>query len=329
MTGFSAGHSGKWQWPRSFFRHHLPEDIRRHVDLDRLEITDGTYVDEKLRDKHSDIVYRTKIKGLTAFLYILFEHQSSPDPLMVFRLLCYMVNLWREYRDQNPKAKKLPVIIPLVLYHGPEKWNSPMTFSGMIEGHNDDLCVFIPDFTYHLYDLKKYRDENLMIGEMELRAVLHLFRHIFDADFGDHMVRTMQILAQMTDRTKSFEFLEITLRYVYHARNDDRETVKAYIDRGISCFDSERAKEVAMTVAEQIRQEGRMQGRVEGKMEGKYSLLSVMLAERFGKVSRQIEQKLGVSDAGTLDRFGRAIFRFRDLRDAEKWWADNEKDGNA
>jgi len=138
---------------QSFFRHHLPEDIRRHIDLDHPEITDGTYVDEKLRDKHPDIVYRTKIRGKTAFLYILFEHQSSPDPLMVFRLLCYMVNLWREYRDQNPKAKKLPVIIPLVLYHGPEKWNSPMTFSGMIEGHNDDLCVFIPDFTYQIYDL--------------------------------------------------------------------------------------------------------------------------------------------------------------------------------
>ncbi len=302
---------------KSFFRNHLPEDIRRHIDFDHLEITDGTYVDEKLRDKHSDIVYRTKIRGQAAFLYILFEHQSSPDPVMVFRLLCYMVNLWREYRDQNPKAKKLPVIIPIVLYHGQEKWNSPLSFSGMIEGHNDDLCVFIPDFTYQLYDLKKYRDENLMIGDMALRAVLHLFRHIFDPDFGEHLLRAMQTLAQMDDRRKSLEFLELVLRYVYHARNEDRETARGYIEQGIACFDSEKAKEVAMTVAEQIRQEG------------KTSLLSVMLAERFGKISRQIEQKLSGSDAGTLDRFGRAIFRFKDLKDAEKWWEENEKRGTA
>ncbi|MGE0082881.1 MAG: Rpn family recombination-promoting nuclease/putative transposase [Desulfococcaceae bacterium] len=47
----------------SFFQNYLPEEIRRHTDFDSLEITDRSYVDEKLRDRHSDIVYRTKIKG--------------------------------------------------------------------------------------------------------------------------------------------------------------------------------------------------------------------------------------------------------------------------
>ncbi len=64
-------------------------------------------------------------------------------------------------------------------------------------------------------------------------------------------------------------------------------------------------------------------------MEGISLLLFGQMQERFGTVSRQIEQRLGKSDAGTLDRFGRAIFRFRDLKDAEKWWEDNEKGGNA
>jgi predicted transposase YdaD len=54
-------------------------------------------VDETHRDRHSDIVYRTKTRGQVAFLYILFEHQSTPDFWMIFRLLCYMTNLWREY----------------------------------------------------------------------------------------------------------------------------------------------------------------------------------------------------------------------------------------
>ncbi|MEZ4526181.1 MAG: Rpn family recombination-promoting nuclease/putative transposase [Desulfobacterales bacterium] len=82
---------------RGFFESYFSENIRKHIDFDSLEITDGSYVDEKLRDKHSDIVYRTKIKGLDAFLYILFEHQSTPDPMMVFRLLCCMVNIWKEW----------------------------------------------------------------------------------------------------------------------------------------------------------------------------------------------------------------------------------------
>ena len=58
------------------------------------------------------------------------------------------------------------------------------------------------------------------------------------------------------NKQRMLKFLEILLRYIYYARNDDRETVKEYIDRGLKHFDDERMMEVAMTVAEQIKQEG-------------------------------------------------------------------------
>ncbi len=119
---------------RSFFRKYLPRRIVELVDLNSLEIRNGSYVDEKLRDRHSDIVYRTKIGETEAFLYLLFEHQSAPDRFFLFRLLCYMVNLWREYLDQNPKAKTLPVVIPLLLYHGREKWNAPDRLWKLLDG---------------------------------------------------------------------------------------------------------------------------------------------------------------------------------------------------
>ncbi|OQY30379.1 MAG: hypothetical protein B6244_00540 [Candidatus Cloacimonetes bacterium 4572_55] len=59
-----------------------------------------------MREKHSDIIYKTKIKDDDGFLYILFEHQSRPDPLMSFRLLSYMVNIWNVHLDQIAKDKK-------------------------------------------------------------------------------------------------------------------------------------------------------------------------------------------------------------------------------
>ncbi len=44
---------------RSFFQTRLPEKIRKHIDFNKLEISNKSFVDEKMREKHSDIVYRT------------------------------------------------------------------------------------------------------------------------------------------------------------------------------------------------------------------------------------------------------------------------------
>jgi predicted transposase/invertase (TIGR01784 family) len=51
-----------------FFQSYLPERIRRNIDFDSLEIRDGSYVDEKLKEKHSDIVYKAKFRNSDAFL---------------------------------------------------------------------------------------------------------------------------------------------------------------------------------------------------------------------------------------------------------------------
>ncbi len=147
----------KKELAHNFFKNYLPENIIKHINLNNLELVNKSYVDEKLKERHSDIVYKTKIRGKAAFLYILFEHQSRPDFQMVFRLLCYMVNIWKEYLDQNPEAKKLPVIIPTVLYHGRTKWTSPLKFSELIE-NVEEFSLYLPDFTYTLTDLGEYED---------------------------------------------------------------------------------------------------------------------------------------------------------------------------
>lgn len=306
-----------------FFRTYLPENIRRHIDFDSLEITEGCYVDEKLRDQHSDIVYKTKIRGMEVFLYILFEHQSSPDPVMIFRLLCYMVNLWKEYREQHPKSKKLPVIIPLVLYHGKKKWNSPLHFREMFKGYKKDFSLFVPDFTCQFYDLKDYRDEMLVMGNhMALGAMLHLFKHIFDEDFGQHLLRVMEILSQIREPQIALEFLELALRYVYHARNEDENTVRKYIEQGAEYFDDEKAREVTMTIAERIERRGEKRGRKIGEKTGFFSAYQTLLQKRFGSLPPALEKKLSDANLNMLRLFGDSILDFRDLKEAEKWWEE-------
>ncbi|MEE4354964.1 MAG: Rpn family recombination-promoting nuclease/putative transposase [Desulfococcaceae bacterium] len=317
---------------RVFFESYLPERIRRNIDFDSLEITDGSYVDEKLRDRHSDIVYKTKLKGADALLYILFEHQSTPDPMMVFRLLCYMVNIWKEWLDQNPGAKCLPLIFPAVLYHGRQKWNAPRTMGGMVRG-SDEFSEYTPDFIYELYDLGEYPDEmlipggNTVLGTV-LGTVLYLFKHMHDGeDFGRAFGRVTDLLREirMRDESVFLHFLEWVLRYTYHARTEDESTVRGYIDRGMEKLGDENARRMAMTVAEQIERRGERRG----EMKGASFLLHSMLLERFGTVSPELETKLRNADTDMLNRFGTSLFGFRKIHDAEKWWDDYGKEGNA
>ncbi len=307
----------KIELARSFFRKYLPRRIAELLDLDILEIRNGSYVDEKLRDRHSDIVYGTRIKKTEAFLYLLFEHQSAPDRFFVFRLLCYIVNLWREYLDQNPKAKTLPVVIPLLLYHGKEKWNAPDRMWKLLDG-GENFREYVPDFSFELYSLADYEDESLLVGDfMALGVVLYLMKHIFDRDFGEVFVKAMKYLANIRDKRTQLEFLELALRYAYHARNDEKAAVHNYIERGIEQINEKDARRLAMSVAEQIRQEGIKKGQI--------GIFLKMIKRRFGHVPPGLDEKLGNADIGVLDEFGDSLLDsdFKDLKDVEKWLDEN------
>jgi predicted transposase/invertase (TIGR01784 family) len=303
---------------RSFFRHYFPEQVVKLIDFRHLKLNNRSYVDEKFKEKHSDIVYRAKIRGSVAFLYILFEHQSKPDYWIAFRLLCYMTNLWREVLEQNPQAKKLPVILPAVLYHGRQKWNCPRSFVAMIEA-GEGLEKYIPDFSYDLYNLREYEDERLLIGDaMALGVVLYLMKHIFDKDFGSHIEHSLKLLGKIEKEESQLEFLEWMLRYVYNAREDN---LNKNIDRGLDALNNVNARKVAMTIAERIKQEGRVEGRM--------MLIRKQLNKRFGEMSPDLEKKLKDSELDLLDQFGEALFDFNNLKEAERWWDNFPKEGNA
>jgi predicted transposase YdaD len=304
----------------SFFRTYLPADIIGRADLDSSELVGKSYVDENMKELHSDIVYRTRLMGKDAFLYLLFEHQSTPDYWIIFRLLCYMTNLWRSYREQYPKKRRLPVIIPLVFYHGRRRWKAPFRFTELFT-EPGSFSMFVPDFTYMLYDSGKYDDDPPIPDEPALNAVVYLFRHIFDDDFGEDKVgKLVMLLSAIQDYRKFYEFWNWAFRYACEARRDDKDRLLAAITGVTGNTGDGRVKMAAMTIADQFRQEGWKEGRQEGRQEGWKEALLKMLKKRFGKISPFLEEKLKLSGQDILDKFTDLIFEFTDLSDAEKWW---------
>ncbi|MCG8339710.1 MAG: Rpn family recombination-promoting nuclease/putative transposase [Cytophagales bacterium] len=101
-----------------FLRAYLPKEVTKRIDFKTLALTNGSFIDEYCRQYYTDLVYTCKIDKRDGYIYCILETQSTPDELMAFRILSYVVDLLKTYLKQHPNAKKLPIVIGLCVYHG-------------------------------------------------------------------------------------------------------------------------------------------------------------------------------------------------------------------
>ena len=98
----------------------LPAHVVSEVDWPSLRQESGSVVDPELRETESDLLFTARLRtGRSLLLYVLLEHQSRVDPWMALRMLRYVVRQAERWRHEHPESTRLPVIIPLVMYHGP------------------------------------------------------------------------------------------------------------------------------------------------------------------------------------------------------------------
>jgi len=65
------------------------------LDLSRLELSPGTFIDEKMKEFRSDLLFRIPAKtGGLSEIYLLFEHKSVPDPRIFQQLLGYLARIY-------------------------------------------------------------------------------------------------------------------------------------------------------------------------------------------------------------------------------------------
>ena len=70
-----------------FFKNFLPANILNKIDIRSIKLQNDSFIDDKLRIKMTDLLYTANFDGELGYLYLLVEHQSTPDKLLPFRLL--------------------------------------------------------------------------------------------------------------------------------------------------------------------------------------------------------------------------------------------------
>jgi len=298
----------------SMLRFLLPAALVALIDFATLALCPGSFVDEDLKERHTDLLFSAKIAGRDAFIYVLFEHQSSFDPLMPFRLLCYMVRIWEAHLKAHPGAKRLPVIVPVVLHHSETGWKAEPTFEGLLDADPDLLrhvAEHVPRFRFVLDDLSTQSDFALKTRAVAafVRLVLWAFQN---GGSKERLKQTfpgwMSVVLEVLRAPNGTRALSVVWRYIFAV---NERTPPDEIEALLASVAPAEVKEEIVNAADQLREEGRQQGLQQGRRE----LLLKQLRARFGALPQAAVTRVSTAGINEIDLWAERILTAATLAD--------------
>jgi predicted transposase/invertase (TIGR01784 family) len=306
---FKAAFS-KIRHARGLLRSLLPEPLVRRIAWPTLRLESGIAVgDEALDEQRMDLVFSARAGRRRILVYVLCEHQSKVDPWMAFRLLGYLVALWKTYRAEHPRATKLPAIVPVVVHHSRTGWTAPVAFEDMLDADEALLAAlgpYVPRFRFLLDDLSARTD-----AEIQARTTMTAGGRvaILSLKHGrDRLSVRIRTLSPDGRAPSARDVLVSILRYILETSEAEPATVRELLARQIGRKEADEM----LTTAERLRREGEAKGEARGlkrgALLGKREALLLVLRQRFGRVPAAITERIDRARGTDLDAwFGRVL----------------------
>ena len=293
----------------------LPPHVVSAVDWSSLRREPGSVVDPELRETESDLLFTARLRsGHPLLLYVLLEHQSSVDRWMALRMLRYVVRQVERWRQEHPDSTLLPIILPLVMYHGEDgTWTAPRRVEELFdlpeeEEDQERWRALVPRFEYLLDDLTAERQEALLArpGPPLVRLVWRVLRHSRSEDLAQRLTDWTELISQVHAAPEGSEHLVVIIRYLLWVGG---KAVHEAAGRVLhSVLDAQRAEALMRSYGEELIEQGRQQGlargREEGLTRGRAEYILRILAARGVQLDEAARQRiLSCSDVATLDRW--------------------------
>ncbi|EDQ5840286.1 Rpn family recombination-promoting nuclease/putative transposase [Salmonella enterica subsp. enterica] len=266
------GHDGLFKFflrepdtARDFLAVHLPADIRAQVRLDTLKLEPGSFVDQTLRELHSDVLYSVETEeGHAGYIYCLLEHQSTADRMMAWRMMRYSMAVMDAHLKKGNDT--LPVVVPLLFYQGTVR-PYPYSTDWMDCFDAPALAREVYSRPWPLVDVSVMEDSDLQSHRR--MALLELVQRDIRRRDAASLLRDVVKLIRIAGNTR--EQVEAVLCYIiYNGMTNGSGTPFSY-----EPFLYELAgeipeyKELIMgTIAQQLKEEGIQQGIQQGLQQG-------------------------------------------------------------
>ena len=253
---------------------------------------------------------------------LLFEHQSTVDSLMSFRLLRSEIRIWERWLRDNPGAHKLPVILPVVLHHSVDGWTGSTSFEDLLDVDKTtlaDVAPYVPRFRFILEDISHETDEELRARAITALARLSLWclRHAREPwELVDRLGAWLDLVREVRGAPHGVAALVLIMRYIFATNEPDKP--EELVARLLAAVGNE-GKEEIMTAADQLMERGREQGiqlgLKQGLERGRREMLLDLLHERFGKLPDAAVARVTAADAAELQAWSKRVLTAPGLDD--------------
>ena len=259
----------------AYLKNYLPEPVSKHLNFSTLTQLPDTYLSEDLKKSMSDIVYSCRRKdGKRAVkVSLLIEHKSYPDKYTPLQIGGYIFSgLQKQVQNNEP----LSLVIPVLLYHGKERWQY-RTLSGLFENLDKEWLQYLPDFEYIYNDLGKLTDVEVeTLNDKFLVASILALKHSFEKEWLEN--NAVQLLIAAAEGPKGLQ--KGFIIYLYSRGKLEEKILNSL---------PEPVKKTIMNTLDVYIEKGRKEGRKEGIEKGR--------AEGKAEVVKNLIIQLGLSDA--------------------------------
>ena len=253
----------------------------------------------RARKRGCDALFRVRLKGgQDARVYVLLEHKSNVDPGTPLQVAKYMLNIWARELEKARGAGKLPMILPVVFYHGRGAWTAPLSLAEMIDAP-EEVDDPLRGLAYGLRDLGRIDPWHLS-RQPEVLAGLVALRFAYEKNIPPDLLDL--VTGGPVDGS---EFQGHLLHYITRIIDMDLPALKASLQR----TRPQHWETLMGTVAQEWMEQGKIAGIAEGEVRGIGKGKVIGIAE--GKV-------LGIAEGKAETFLRQARLKFGTIPDARE-----------
>lgn len=233
-------------------------DVVNKINFQSLVYEPTSYLNKELSQLFADMIWSVELHdGSLIKISILLEHKSYRDHNSAFQILEY---LSAAYMTQLKASKPIELIIPILYYHGQQKWDYK-SIPDFFKNIDPVFSKYIP--SYHtefinLQNLSENHIQNLTYGLLQNALIVQ--KHYPD---GKYLIASLEnILNNLNPYLQTNPFKSIFV-YLIQNENIDKHELRSKI-KSLSV----QLNSNIMSLYDELIQEGIEKGKLEGKLEG-------------------------------------------------------------
>lgn len=251
-------------------------NLEERLEEKDIEKYNRKFVSVDYTNQESDVIYKLKNKEI----FILVEHQTKIDKKMPIRILKYELEIIRSRMDENNRLE-FPIIIPIVLYTGKQRWNAKINYPS----YNSELARYrgLKKVEYNLVDINDYTIEDLYKENSILTKIMILEKSNKYIEIINNVDKIVNIVydSKLYTQTQKEMLLNILNNTMINiVGNKKMKEYKIKLEGGENML---ALYEMIENERNEIYSTGIKEGKVKGKIEGIKAIAKKMLRMKFDK----------------------------------------------